>query len=102
MALLRCRPQMRRWIRLRWLVQIHEPGWRNWQTQRTQNPSEAIPWGFDSPSRHHLSSLVSLVYEETTQNFSDTSGAKLGTVRILRIFNRLMISGTYSSPAIYI
>ncbi len=20
----------------------------------TQNPSEAIPWGFDSPSRHHL------------------------------------------------
>jgi hypothetical protein len=32
----------------------HKPGWRNWQTQRTQNPSEAIPWGFDSPSRHHL------------------------------------------------
>ena len=31
-----------------------KPGWRNWQTQRTQNPSEAIPWGFDSPSRHHL------------------------------------------------
>jgi len=20
----------------------------------TQNPSEAIPWGFDSPSRHHI------------------------------------------------
>ena len=29
-------------------------------------------------------------------------GTKLGTVRILRIFNRLRISGTYSSPAIYI
>jgi hypothetical protein len=32
----------------------HEPGWRNWQTQRTQNPPGFGPWGFDSPSRHHL------------------------------------------------
>jgi hypothetical protein len=30
-----------------------EPGWRNWQTQRTQNPPDFGPWGFDSPSRHH-------------------------------------------------
>ena len=22
-------------------------------TKRTQNPSEATPWGFNSPSRHH-------------------------------------------------
>ena len=29
------------------------PGWRNWQTQRTQNPPGFGPWGFDSPSRHH-------------------------------------------------
>ena len=28
------------------------PGWRNWQTQRTQNPPTARSWGFDSPSRH--------------------------------------------------
>src|SRR6476661_7460964 len=28
------------------------PGWRNWQTQRTQNPPGFGPWGFDSPSRH--------------------------------------------------
>ena len=28
------------------------PGWRNWQTQRTQNPPDFGPWGFDSPSRH--------------------------------------------------
>jgi len=28
------------------------PGWRNWQTQRTQNPPIARSWGFDPPSRH--------------------------------------------------
>jgi len=27
----------------------------------TQNPSEAIPWGFDSPSRHHLKSQYPLL-----------------------------------------
>ena len=33
---------------------FHEvPGWRNWQTQRTQNPPIFGSWGFDSPSRHH-------------------------------------------------
>ena len=30
-----------------------EPGWWNWQTQRTQNPPTARSWGFDPPSRHH-------------------------------------------------
>jgi hypothetical protein len=30
-----------------------EPGWRNWQTQRTQNPPTFGSWGFDPPSRHH-------------------------------------------------
>src|SRR5271157_3524017 len=30
-----------------------KPGWRNWQTQRTQNPPRLITsWGFDPPSRH--------------------------------------------------
>jgi hypothetical protein len=29
-----------------------KPGWRNWQTQRTQNPPRATSWGFDPPSRH--------------------------------------------------
>lgn len=28
------------------------PGWRNWQTQRTQNPPTFGSWGFDPPSRH--------------------------------------------------
>ena len=31
---------------------VSEPGWRNWQTQRTQNPPRATSWGFDPPSRH--------------------------------------------------
>ena len=29
-----------------------KPGWRNRQTQRTQNPPRATSWGFDPPSRH--------------------------------------------------
>src|ERR1700691_898585 len=31
---------------------VSAPGWRNWQTQRTQNPPRATSWGFDPPSRH--------------------------------------------------
>src|SRR5580698_8472870 len=31
---------------------ISQPGWRNWQTQRTQNPPGFGPWGFEPPSRH--------------------------------------------------
>src|ERR1700733_2899827 len=31
---------------------LPRPGWRNWQTQRTQNPPIARSWGFDPPSRH--------------------------------------------------
>jgi hypothetical protein len=34
------------------------PGWRNWQTQRTQNPPRATSWGFDSPSRHQSKFLI--------------------------------------------
>src|SRR6266853_4311049 len=30
------------------------PGWRNWQTRRTQNPVGATPCGFDSRPRHFL------------------------------------------------
>ena len=29
------------------------PGWRNWQTRRTQNPVLAREWEFDPPSGHH-------------------------------------------------
>src|SRR5277367_5953316 len=38
------------------------PGWRNWQTQRTQNPPGFGPWGFDSPSRHQRLTVVSVAY----------------------------------------
>jgi probable rRNA maturation factor len=34
------------------------PGWRNWQTQRTQNPPRVTSWGFDPPSRHHIRSVL--------------------------------------------
>src|SRR5256885_1465863 len=39
-------------FRVEWLERF-KPGWRNWQTQRTQNPPTFGSWGFDSPSRHH-------------------------------------------------
>ena len=39
-----------------------QPGWRNWQTQRTQNPPRATSWGFDPPSRHHTTHLFSGKY----------------------------------------
>jgi hypothetical protein len=29
------------------------PGWRNWQTRRTQNPVLVREWEFDPPSGHH-------------------------------------------------
>jgi hypothetical protein len=38
------------------------PGWRNWQTQRTQNPPTFGSWGFDSPSRHQLNHAASIAY----------------------------------------
>jgi hypothetical protein len=36
-------------------LEFLKPGWRNWQTQRTQNPPTARSWGFDPPSRHQIS-----------------------------------------------
>jgi hypothetical protein len=41
-------------------------------------------------------------FARTGAPFSGTSGTKEGTVHILRIFNRLRISGTDPSPALYI
>jgi hypothetical protein len=34
-------------------VELYMPGWRNWQTRRTQNPVLAREWEFDPPSGHH-------------------------------------------------
>lgn len=31
------------------------PGWRNWQTRRTQNPVLVREWEFNPPSGHHQS-----------------------------------------------
>jgi hypothetical protein len=35
------------------------PGWRNWQTRRTQNPVLAREWEFDPPSGHQPGWLIS-------------------------------------------
>jgi hypothetical protein len=32
---------------------MNVPGWRNWQTRRTQNPVLVREWEFDPPSGHH-------------------------------------------------
>jgi hypothetical protein len=37
----------------RFAVETDMPGWRNWQTRRTQNPVLAREWEFDPPSGHH-------------------------------------------------
>ena len=50
---------------------ISEPGWRNWQTQRTQNPPGFGPWGFDSPSRHQHSSGIPRTKTATLARNSD-------------------------------
>src|SRR4029078_6508149 len=36
------------------------PGWRNWQTRRTQNPVLAREWEFDPPSGHHRSAAIGM------------------------------------------
>jgi hypothetical protein len=41
---------------------LPRPGWRNWQTQRTQNPPIARSWGFDPPSRHQTSHIYIVVF----------------------------------------
>ena len=69
---------------------------------RTQNPSEATSWGFDSPSRHHLSYLFSVTLQGAALAHPDTSGTNTGTVRILFIFNRLMFLAFILESAIYI
>lgn len=34
------------------------PGWRNWQTRTVEGRVGEIPWGFKSPSRHHLDTIL--------------------------------------------
>ena len=60
------------------------PGWRNWQTQRTQNPPTFGSWGFDPPSRHQqIKDLcpIGLSEAERPKSFAgcfDGSGLSLG------------------------
>jgi hypothetical protein len=43
-----------------------QPGWRNWQTQRTQNPPIFGSWGFDPPSRHQQSNGFRAIFGLST------------------------------------
>jgi hypothetical protein len=65
-----------------------------------QNPSEATPWGFDSPSRHQsITTLFPIAYDgnqpvlaNAVDHFRANLGYKIGTVRIRPIFNNLLKS----------
>src|SRR3954454_23178564 len=54
-----------------------KPGWRNWQTQRTQNPPGFGPWGFDSPSRHQPNVLSFPGIQEAVNTPSSASFSHL-------------------------
>jgi hypothetical protein len=51
-------------------------------------PSEAIPWGFDSPSRHQISHLFATSCQQGSYRHEFVR-YKYGTVRILFILNNL-------------
>ncbi len=51
-------------------------GWRNWQTQRTQNPPGFGPWGFDSPSRHQRFPCVLARAEYSIRAAGDLNDAR--------------------------
>src|SRR5579859_3912412 len=59
-------------FQVEWL-ESSAPGWRNWQTQRTQNPPGFGPWGFNSPSRHHIS--VAMLHTAREQSSLKTISA---------------------------
>ena len=47
------------------------PGWRNWQTRRTQNPVLVREWEFDPPSGHQLVRSVQVVWQECVLALDD-------------------------------
>jgi hypothetical protein len=60
----------------------HVPGWRNWQTRRTQNPVLAREWEFDPPSgHHHFNTSVSIptisAFVETLQPVTGVGAMRL-------------------------
>ena len=69
------------------------PGWRNWQTRRTQNPVLAREWEFDPPSGHHNVSSTSLVIHspflvelvKTMVSANPSSRASFRTDRLSRL-----------------
>jgi hypothetical protein len=45
------------------------PGWRNWQTRRTQNPVGATPCRFDSYARHQVPCCYSVYSRSLKADF---------------------------------
>ncbi len=63
----------------------HVPGWRNWQTRRTQNPVLAREWEFDPPSgHHHFDSCGTPFTVSTTGALMQRLPSGVGTMQINR------------------
>jgi hypothetical protein len=85
------------------------PGWRNWQTQRTQNPPTFGSWGFDSPSRHHSKSPQDERLAGASPGIRCTSGAdaadfascmvtnEICHIEILRFMDTYVVGLAYTS-----
>src|SRR5580698_5661587 len=63
---------------------ISQPGWRNWQTQRTQNPPGFGPWGFKSPSRHQHFLILGLLPRSRSCTRNLPQGFRRGIARTPR------------------
>jgi hypothetical protein len=70
------------------------PGWRNWQTRRTQNPVLAREWEFDPPSGHHPMSAY-VCGDILDFSFGQQRAVGLGCCNSYRI----VIVTTISSPS---
>src|ERR1700742_2260567 len=60
------------------VISLPMPGWRNWQTQRTQNPPRATSWGFDPPSRHQDSKELTAKITSPTREVIFVGGCSGG------------------------
>ena len=58
---------------------MDKPGWRNWQTRRTQNPVLVREWEFDPPSGHHRFTRLrgNRIVREAESNLSHMSSVDM-------------------------
>jgi hypothetical protein len=57
---------------------LPKPGWRNWQTRRSQKPLSASSWGFDPPSRHQLRWIGCEAALDAVGRFTEAALVELG------------------------